>query len=127
MYGIPQVEKSATNCVIHDFDFIFVLCDARESSSVASFFFYYFLYCVLTMVYGFRLREETLPLFIVYFHECVANFVFQEHRTEIDARQGTFTALELFGQQLLNSNHYASPEIQEKLEQLKAAKEELER
>ncbi|XP_022904897.1 spectrin alpha chain isoform X1 [Onthophagus taurus] len=51
----------------------------------------------------------------------------QEHRTEIDARAGTFNALEQFGQQLLNSNHYASPEIQEKLEQLHKAREELER
>lgn len=51
----------------------------------------------------------------------------QEHRTEIDARAGTFHALEQFGQQLLNSNHYASPEIQEKLEQLNAARDDLER
>ncbi|VEN43034.1 unnamed protein product [Callosobruchus maculatus] len=51
----------------------------------------------------------------------------QEHRTEIDARAGTFHALEQFGQQLLNSNHYASPEIQEKLEQLNAARADLER
>ncbi|KAK9736587.1 Spectrin repeat [Popillia japonica] len=51
----------------------------------------------------------------------------QEHRTEIDARAGTFNALEQFGQQLLSSNHYASPEIQEKLEQLNKAREELER
>ncbi|KAL3280132.1 hypothetical protein HHI36_017636 [Cryptolaemus montrouzieri] len=50
----------------------------------------------------------------------------QEHRTEIDARAGTFQTLEQFGQQLLNSNHYASPEIQEKLEQLNKAREELE-
>lgn len=53
--------------------------------------------------------------------------ILQEHRTEIDARAGTFHALEQFGQQLLNSNHYASPEIQEKLEQLNKAREELER
>ncbi|XP_025830723.1 spectrin alpha chain isoform X3 [Agrilus planipennis] len=51
----------------------------------------------------------------------------QEHRTEIDARAGTFHTLEQFGQQLLSSNHYASPEIQEKLEQLNKAREELER
>ncbi|XP_065169865.1 spectrin alpha chain isoform X2 [Atheta coriaria] len=51
----------------------------------------------------------------------------QEHRTEIDARAGTFQALEMFGQQLLQSNHYASPEIQEKLEALNKAREELER
>ncbi|XP_066141929.1 spectrin alpha chain isoform X1 [Euwallacea fornicatus] len=51
----------------------------------------------------------------------------QEHRTEIDARGGTFHALEQFGQQLLNSNHYASPEIQEKLEQLNQARADLEK
>ncbi|XP_068910304.1 spectrin alpha chain isoform X2 [Tenebrio molitor] len=51
----------------------------------------------------------------------------QEHRTEIDARAGTFNALEQFGQQLLNSKHYASPEIQEKLEQLNDFRKELER
>ncbi|RZC38147.1 EFhand Ca insen and/or Spectrin domain containing protein [Asbolus verrucosus] len=51
----------------------------------------------------------------------------QEHRTEIDARAGTFHALEQFGQQLLSSNHYASPEIQEKLEQLDEFRKELER
>lgn len=55
------------------------------------------------------------------------SFVLQEHRTEIDARSGTFNALEQFGQQLLSSNHYASPEIQEKLEKLNEAREELER
>ncbi|KAF7280660.1 alpha spectrin isoform X1 [Rhynchophorus ferrugineus] len=51
----------------------------------------------------------------------------QEHRTEIDARAGSFHALEQFGQQLLNSNHYASPEIQEKLEQLNQARADLEK
>ncbi|XP_044259625.1 spectrin alpha chain isoform X3 [Tribolium madens] len=50
----------------------------------------------------------------------------QEHRTEIDARAGTFNALEQFGQQLLSSQHYASPEIQEKLEQLNEFRKELE-
>lgn len=35
--------------------------------------------------------------------------------------------MEQFGQQLLNSNHYASPEIQEKLEQLNKARQDLER
>ncbi|KAH0615580.1 hypothetical protein JD844_005026 [Phrynosoma platyrhinos] len=39
----------------------------------------------------------------------------QEHRTEIDARAGTFQAFEQFGQQLLAHDHYASPEIKEKL------------
>lgn len=34
--------------------------------------------------------------------------------------------MEQFGQQLLNSNHYASPEIQEKLEQLNVARDDLE-
>ncbi|KAL1139006.1 hypothetical protein AAG570_009067 [Ranatra chinensis] len=53
--------------------------------------------------------------------------VTQEHRTEIDARTGTFQAFELFGQQLLQSNHYASVEIQEKLESMTEARQELEK
>merc|ERR1712037_779256 len=40
----------------------------------------------------------------------------QEHRTEIDARSGTFQAFELFGQQLLQANHYASTEVQERID-----------
>ncbi|XP_039289075.1 spectrin alpha chain-like isoform X4 [Nilaparvata lugens] len=51
----------------------------------------------------------------------------QEHRTEIDARSGTFQAFELFGQQLLQSGHYASVEIQEKLESMTEARQELEK
>ncbi|KAK0179706.1 hypothetical protein PV327_005434 [Microctonus hyperodae] len=51
----------------------------------------------------------------------------QEHRTEIDARTGTFQAFELFGQQLLQSSHYASVEIQEKLESMTEARQELEK
>ncbi|XP_012266103.2 spectrin alpha chain isoform X2 [Athalia rosae] len=51
----------------------------------------------------------------------------QEHRTEIDARAGTFQAFELFGQQLLQSSHYASVEIQEKLEAMAEARQELEK
>ena len=51
----------------------------------------------------------------------------QEHRTEIDARAGTFQAFELFGQHLLQSNHYASPEVQEKLETMNAARQDLEK
>nr|CAD7403707.1 unnamed protein product [Timema cristinae] len=50
-----------------------------------------------------------------------------EHRTEIDARAGTFQAFELFGQQLLQSSHYASVEIQEKLESMTEARQELEK
>ncbi|XP_034520513.1 spectrin alpha chain, non-erythrocytic 1 isoform X1 [Ailuropoda melanoleuca] len=42
----------------------------------------------------------------------------QEHRTEIDARAGTFQAFEQFGQQLLAHGHYASPEVKEKLDVL---------
>ena len=51
----------------------------------------------------------------------------QEHRTEIDARAGTFQAFELFGQQLLQSGHYASVEIQEKMESMTEARQELEK
>ncbi|KAJ8388746.1 hypothetical protein AAFF_G00129790 [Aldrovandia affinis] len=51
----------------------------------------------------------------------------QEHRTEIDARAGTFQAFEQFGQQLLARGHYASPEIQEKLETLDRERADLEK
>jgi len=57
----------------------------------------------------------------------MALLLFQEHRTEIDARAGTFQAFELFGQQLLQSGHYASVEIQEKLESMTEARQELEK
>merc|ERR1719443_2286741 len=51
----------------------------------------------------------------------------QEHRTEIDARSGTFQAFELFGQQLLQADHFASDEVQEKLESMSNAREDLEK
>jgi len=51
----------------------------------------------------------------------------QEHRTEMDARANTFHAFELFGQQLLQSGHFASAEVREKLDAMNAAREELER
>lgn len=53
--------------------------------------------------------------------------VVQEHRTEIDARAGTFQAFEQFGQQLLVRGHYASPEIQQKLEALDRERADLEK
>lgn len=52
---------------------------------------------------------------------------FQEHRTEIDARAGTFQAFEQFGQQLLAHGHYASPEIKEKLDILEQERNDLEK
>uniref|UniRef100_A0A7M4E1H5 Spectrin alpha chain, non-erythrocytic 1 n=1 Tax=Crocodylus porosus TaxID=8502 RepID=A0A7M4E1H5_CROPO len=51
----------------------------------------------------------------------------QEHRTEIDARAGTFQAFEQFGQQLLARGHYASPEIKEKLDILDRERADLEK
>uniref|UniRef100_A0A670YZN6 Spectrin alpha chain, non-erythrocytic 1 n=1 Tax=Pseudonaja textilis TaxID=8673 RepID=A0A670YZN6_PSETE len=51
----------------------------------------------------------------------------QEHRTEIDARAGTFQAFEQFGQQLLARGHYASPEIKEKLDVLDQERADLEK
>ncbi|KAL4609564.1 spectrin alpha chain, non-erythrocytic 1-like isoform X10 [Arapaima gigas] len=51
----------------------------------------------------------------------------QEHRTEIDARAGTFQAFKQFGQHLLARGHYASPEIQEKLEALNQERDDLEK
>ncbi|XP_062606729.1 spectrin alpha chain-like isoform X6 [Saccostrea cucullata] len=50
----------------------------------------------------------------------------EEHRTEIDARSGTFQAFEVFGQNLLQNEHYASPDVRNKLEELAKAREELE-
>lgn len=50
----------------------------------------------------------------------------QEHRTEIDARAGTFQAFEMLGQQLLQNQHYASGEVQQKLEDLAKSRQELE-
>ncbi|XP_052790870.1 spectrin alpha chain-like isoform X12 [Mya arenaria] len=50
----------------------------------------------------------------------------QEHRTEIDARSGTFQAFETFGQQLLHNQHYASEDVRVRLEELAEAREDLE-
>lgn len=69
---------------------------------------------------------ELLTVNEFLFLTCVV-LLFQEHRTEIDARAGTFQAFELFGQQLLQSGHYASVEIQEKLESMTEARQELEK
>ena len=44
----------------------------------------------------------------------------------MDAKAGTFQAFEAFGQQLSKSDHYASPEIQEKLDTLAKEREDLE-
>uniref|UniRef100_T1GCF3 SH3 domain-containing protein n=1 Tax=Megaselia scalaris TaxID=36166 RepID=T1GCF3_MEGSC len=54
-------------------------------------------------------------------------FSFFEHRTEIDARAGTFAAFEQFGNELLQANHYASPVIKEKIDDLAHAREDLEK
>lgn len=51
----------------------------------------------------------------------------QEHRTEIDARYGTFQAFEQFGQQLLVRGHYASSDIQQRLEALEQQRADLEK
>merc|ERR1719445_2453311 len=51
----------------------------------------------------------------------------QEHRTEIDARAGTFQAFDLFGQSLLDNNHYSAPEIQDKLAAISQSREALEK
>jgi len=50
----------------------------------------------------------------------------EEHRTEMDARAGTFQAFELLGQQLLQHQHFASEDVQQKLEELAKSREELE-
>ena len=43
----------------------------------------------------------------------------QEHRTEIDARAAAFNAFDSFGGQLLVRHHFASSEIQDKMQSLK--------
>ena len=45
---------------------------------------------------------------------------------EIDARGGTFQTFEMFGNQLLQNNHYASEEVNGKLSELAGAREALE-
>ena len=51
----------------------------------------------------------------------------QEHRAEIDARDSTFQAFEDFGKELLDKEHYASPDIREKLDTMAQEREELEK
>ena len=53
--------------------------------------------------------------------------VLQEHRTDIDAHKAAFQAFQVFGQQLLSAQHYAEPEIKEKLDMIQAEKDTLER
>uniref|UniRef100_A0A183DQ64 SH3 domain-containing protein n=1 Tax=Gongylonema pulchrum TaxID=637853 RepID=A0A183DQ64_9BILA len=50
----------------------------------------------------------------------------QEYRTEIDSRSATFQAFEQFGNQLLNSHHYASENIKQRLEDVNNARQKLE-
>lgn len=49
-----------------------------------------------------------------------------EHRTEIDARATPFQTFEEFGHQLIQTDHYAKEEIQQKLDELIFARDELE-
>lgn len=53
--------------------------------------------------------------------------IIQEHRAEIDARDSTFQAFEDFGKELLDKEHYASPDIREKLDTMAKEREELEK
>lgn len=53
--------------------------------------------------------------------------IWQEHRAEIDARDSTFQAFEDFGKDLLDKEHYASPDIHEKLDTMATEREELEK
>jgi len=51
----------------------------------------------------------------------------QEHQMEIAARANTFQVFEGFGQNLLQSKHYARQDISSKLDELTAARQTLER
>lgn len=57
----------------------------------------------------------------------LVNCIWQEHRAEIDARDSTFQAFEDFGKDLLDKEHYASPDIREKLDTMATEREELEK
>ena len=49
----------------------------------------------------------------------------QEHRAEIDARASTFDNFDAFGHELLENKHYASPEIEERIQEIRVARENL--
>ena len=51
----------------------------------------------------------------------------QEQRVEIDTHAASFQTFESFGLQLLANDHYASPEISDKLQTIKTERENLER
>jgi len=51
----------------------------------------------------------------------------QELRTEIDARGAAFSAFEAFGGQLLVKQHFASAEIEDKLQSLKKDRDAVEK
>lgn len=53
--------------------------------------------------------------------------ILQELKAEIENRAGSFQAFEAFGKQLLQNDHYASPEIQEKLDELAREREGLDK
>lgn len=76
--------------------------------------------CLLVFLWTLITLSNSTPLSSLFLS-------FQEHRTEIDARAGTFQAFEHFGQQLLARGHYASPDIQQKLEALDHERADLEK
>lgn len=51
----------------------------------------------------------------------------QEHRLEMDSREPIFEKFNAFGQNLIDERHTDSPEIVEKIEEVQAARENLER
>lgn len=51
----------------------------------------------------------------------------QEHRADMQAEAPTFQALEDFGAELIGSGHYASPEIEEKLQVVRLERDYLEK
>lgn len=49
----------------------------------------------------------------------------QELRNEIDARSPAFQQFEMFGKQLIQKKHFAAPEINDALEKIREARDEL--
>ena len=77
-------------------------------------------------MFNFLLHTELRPVFLSDPFPFLSSY-FQEHRSEIDARAGTFQAFEMFGHQLLANNHYESPQVQEKLTDMNKARDDLEK
>ena len=72
-------------------------------------------------------RHQVIQLLPCHHHFNTFLHVSQEQRVEIDAHAAIFQTFESFGLQLLANDHYASPEINDKLQIIKTERENIER